>query len=488
MANVIWGSTTKPVSSQRLAEIIQANPEIDGTLYIGYPVLGTPDGAFPFDGILLSPRHGIVIFDIVEGRDLGDYEDRQDNFYSKLQSKLVQYPALVQRRILLANIAVLTFAPVARARAAPVPEYPVYSDDGVIAYISGIDWPHREVFPQLAAAIQALSNIKKGRRRRNIENPESRAAKLQRLNDSIANLDADQGAAVIETVDGVQRIRGLAGSGKTIVLALKVAYLHAKHPEWRIAVTFNTRSLKGQFERLINTFVIEQTNEEPDWEKISIVHSWGSPNAPAGMYYIYTRRAGITYYDFGSAKDKFGGGSEFIGACGEALQATAAPEPLYDVILIDEAQDLPPAFLQLCYRFLKPPKRLVYAYDELQSLTNASVPAPEELFGNDAQGRPVVRFAPDRPGRPRQDIILERCYRNSRPILATAHALGFGIYRTKGLIQIFDQHQLWLDVGYRVVAGKLADNQAVSLARTSETSPEFLESHSPIEDLIVFQR
>ena len=30
-----------------------------------------------------------------------------------------------------------------------------------------------------------------------------------------------QSKAVIETVDGVQRIRGLAGSGKTIVLALK---------------------------------------------------------------------------------------------------------------------------------------------------------------------------------------------------------------------------------------------------------------------------
>ena len=43
-----------------------------------------------------------------------------------------------------------------------------------------------------------------------------------------------------------------AGSGKTIVLALKVAYLHAHHPDWTIAVTFNTRSLKGQFERLIN--------------------------------------------------------------------------------------------------------------------------------------------------------------------------------------------------------------------------------------------
>ena len=206
------------------------------------------------------------------------------------------------------------------------------------------------------------------------------------------------------------------------------------------------------------------------------------------MYYIYTKSTGITYYDFGAAKQKFGGGQEFSGACAEALQVVPEPQPPYDVILVDEAQDLPPAFLQLCYRFLKPPKRLVYAYDELQSLTNASLPAPEELFGADARGRPLVTFAPDRPGRPRQDIILERCYRNSRPILATAHALGFGIYRTGGLIQIFDQAQLWLDVGYRVVAGQLADNHTVSLARTPETSPEFLESHSPIDDLIVFRR
>ena len=42
-----------------------------------------------------------------------------------------------------------------------------------------------------------------------------------------------QGRAVIETVEGVQRIRGLAGSGKTIVLALKAAYLHA--PVSRVA-------------------------------------------------------------------------------------------------------------------------------------------------------------------------------------------------------------------------------------------------------------
>ena len=56
-------------------------------------------------------------------------------------------------------------------------------------------------------------------------------------------LDHLQSRIVIETVEDVQRIRGLAGSGKTIVLALKAAYLHASHPEWRIAVTFLTRSI-----------------------------------------------------------------------------------------------------------------------------------------------------------------------------------------------------------------------------------------------------
>jgi superfamily I DNA and RNA helicase len=61
------------------------------------------------------------------------------------------------------------------------------------------------------------------------------------------------------------------------VLALKAAYLHAQHPDWKIAVTFNTRSLKGQFRQRINTFSIEQTNEEPDWDNVQIIHAWGAP-------------------------------------------------------------------------------------------------------------------------------------------------------------------------------------------------------------------
>ena len=401
----------------------------------------------------------------------------------------MQYPALVRRRELVTKIQPITFAPAVTTDNLGSDDYPVFSNGDVVNYIADIAWDERASYPALAAAIQALSNIRKGRRRRDVHKTDSRGSKLQKLNDSIANLDVDQGAAVVETVEGVQRIRGLAGSGKTIVLALKVAYLHAQHPDWKIAVTFNTRSLKGQFERLINTFVIEQTNEEPDWQNIEIVHSWGSPSTPAGMYYKFTKAHGLTYFDFQSARSAFGSHNEFLGACDRAITEAKEIKPVYDAILVDEAQDLPASFLQLCYRFLKEPKRLVYAYDELQSLTNISLLPPEELFGKDAKGQPIVSFSIPKIGEPRQDIILERCYRNSRPILVTAHALGFGIYREPGgLIQIFDQSNLWSDVGYRVTGGELADGKRVILARTDDTSPRFLESHSTIDDLIVFKK
>jgi superfamily I DNA and RNA helicase len=492
MVDTIWGSTTKPVSSKRLAEHLEGAHGLTGTLYVGYPILGTPSGPFPFDAILLSQEHGAIVFDIVEGLDVGDYRDRQDDFYTKLQSKLIQYPALVHRRELKAKITIVTFAPAVRVGDSFDTQYPIFGrDDALVDFILKIDWPDRSLFPALAGAIQALSTIRKGgRRRREATTENSRGDKIRKLEDSIANLDMDQGAAVIETVEGVQRIRGLAGSGKTIVLALKVAYLHAQHPDWKIAVTFNTRSLKGQFERLINTFTIEQTNEEPDWSRIDILNAWGAPGSRnrAGLYYNFCVAHGIPYFDFGTARQKFGVDREFQGACQEALDLVNHPTGSYDAMLVDEAQDFPFQFLRLCLSFLQEPRRLVYAYDELQSLTGTSLPPPEEMFGPRPDGQPVVTFVAAAPGEPKQDIILERCYRNSRPILTTAHALGFGIYRKAGLVQFFDQRQLWVDVGYRVHEGHLEDGQFVSLARTAETSPRFLESHSPLDDLIVFHQ
>jgi superfamily I DNA and RNA helicase len=69
---------------------------------------------------------------------------------------------------------------------------------------------------------------------------------LKDIERNIANLDQWQKAAAIESPEGLQCIRGLAGSGKTIVLALKAAYRHSQKPEWRIAVAFHSRALYQQ--------------------------------------------------------------------------------------------------------------------------------------------------------------------------------------------------------------------------------------------------
>lgn len=36
----------------------------------------------------------------------------------------------------------------------------------------------------------------------------------------------------------MQRIRGIAGSGKTVILCQKAALMHLKYPQWRIALVF----------------------------------------------------------------------------------------------------------------------------------------------------------------------------------------------------------------------------------------------------------
>jgi superfamily I DNA and RNA helicase len=491
MLNVIWGSNKdKPESARALAEALTAFDDLDGYLYIGYPVMGSPLGPVKFDALAVTMRLGLIAFDLVEGVDVGDFVARQDEAASMLDVKLKPYPGLKAGRKLRFEINTITFAP-AKAQV-PARNHPYLianraSLESALDECQAIIDP--DLYQQLLGAVQVVTTIRAGKVKREPKKADSRGARLKRVEESIANLDQHQSRAVIETVDGVQRIRGLAGSGKTIILALKVAYLHSQNPEWRMAVTFNTRSLKEQFRRLINFFTIEQTGTEPDWEQIDIINAWGAPGdrEDDGIYHKFCRDHGLNFLDFGSAKAKYGGGERpFTGVCAEALQYSGELKPRYDIILVDEAQDFPPEFLRLCYRFLLPPKRLVYAYDELQSLTGIAVLPPQDLFGRDEKGQPLVEIDTSELATPRQDVILEKCYRNPRPVLTTAHAIGFGVYRDGGLVQIFDEDALWTDVGYVVEQGALELGKDVTLARTSISSPLFLEEHSSPADLVQF--
>ncbi|MDE2938292.1 MAG: ATP-binding domain-containing protein [Chloroflexota bacterium] len=496
--DVVRGTTLKPASSGELARLLSSAPDLSGQLFIGYPILGTSTGSYPIDALLVSENGGVVIFDLVEGTDAGDYQERQDDSFNKLESKLKVYPQLNDRRHLRVPIETISFAPGVPFLPQTGEGYRIANGQTIVDAVRQLQSNKLEhdLYRSTLSAIESISTIRQGRARRTIEQSNSLGARLKRLEDSIATLDHQQSTAVIETVEGVQRIRGLAGSGKTIVLALKAAYLHAQHPDWRIAVTFNTRSLKGFFRRLIHNFFLDMTGEEPDWDRLRVIQGWGAPGGPDrdGLYFEFCRTHNLQYFDFGTAARMFGR----VGTLGRisdiALSHMQDPRELYDAVLVDEAQDFTPPFLRLCLSLLKEPKRLVYAYDELQSLSGESLPSPEAMFGGVAAGGAQIWGDNLETEGPRRDIILQRCYRNSRPVLVTAHALGFGINRVPaeqsetGLIQMFDNPRLWMDVGYQVASGELEEGKEVVLRRTEDTSPSFLEEHSKIDELIQFHR
>lgn len=493
------GTNDKPVASQALIAAVRKVSGLRGQLFLGYPIIGAADGKHPIDAVLVSPDHGVVAFDLVEGKDLGDYTARQDDAATRLQQRLLGHRELVDRRTLQVPISPITFAPaLGAATLGTDKDYPTANAATLVKPLAAATWSNAsgELYERTLSAIQNISTIRRSRTPRVIVKKDSRGARLKRLEDQIATLDQLQSKAVIETVDGVQRIRGLAGSGKTIVLALKAAYLHAQHPDWRIAVTFNTRALKDQFQRFINSFSLEASGEEPNWANVRIVQSWGAPGGGPrdGLFYEFCAAYGATYRDFRTAAAEFGRTKAFEGACAAAIAMATTGRPLYDAILIDEAQDLSPAFLRMCYSMLDEHRRLVYAYDELQNLNGEGVPSPEIIFGADADGQPRVSFETAYDDGARRDIVLDKCYRNSRPTLVTAHGLGFGIYRpappgqSTGLVQMFDRPQLWNDIGYRVRKGQqLLPGEGVVLERTEASSPRFLEQHSPIDDLVQFE-
>lgn len=485
MVNITRGKIENSTLSNKLGEFFEAHNSIYGNLFLGYPILPTADDKIAIDALLISPQYGIVAImfynDIIEM----NFEEVQDEIYSLLLAKIAKEKSLVKRGNVLINLDVITYAPnMAKSFDRDSDGFTVCnSNDSLAEYFDNIKESNEHYYEYAMRCIQSIGTMKKVLSRDNAKTKNSRGWILKDLEKRVANLDKIQMSAALEISENVQRIRGLAGSGKTIVLALKAAYMHVANPSWKIAVTFNTRSLKQQFTELITKFVYEQSESTPNWDNINIIHAWGSTKEE-GIYYNFCKLHKVEYLDFRTAKNRSFNEDPFSYACRKAFLNTDDFSKMYDAILIDEAQDFSSDFLRMCYEILPSKKRLVYAYDELQSLTMNSMDTPENIFGCKSNGTPKVILKNEK-NQPREDIILNVCYRNSRPILSSAHALGFRLYGE--IAQMFDDANLWNEIGYEVESGKLEDDEKVVLKRTSESSPLFLEEHSSTEDLIFFK-
>lgn len=474
----VYGETRNRGAALELARRLES-VSTNGTVYLGYPVLASADARVEVDALLVSEEHGLVAFQLAgaipsTADEWAESVASQDQLFGVLDSSLRRHDSLRRgRRGLLAEPATITVFP-GDAGAAPADADGTFcSMDEVVEVVSALPAVGPEVFRALEAALQRVSTIKPSKRRTEVRSAGSRGAKLKQIEKGIANLDQWQKRAAIENPEGPQRIRGLAGSGKTVVLALKAAYLHAIHPEWNIAVTYYTRALFQQFEDLITRFSFEHSNDRPDFDHLRVMHSWGSARR-GGVYYEIARALGVPPRDWAFARAKYGMDEAFTGVCAEllAIARQTNVEPIYDAVLVDEAQDLPAEFFQLLYMFTKEPKRIVWGYDELQRLSEVAMPSTTELFGTTEGGASLVTLA-NREGEPQQDILLPVCYRNTPWALATAHAVGFGVYRQGGLVQHFDDPAVWEEIGYRTVHGRLEAGHEVTLERSPTSFPAY---------------
>lgn len=485
----IGSASKKGILATDLERGVSNLPETEGVYYRNFPIISTFDGAIQLDALCCSADYGVLIFHIYEEQDYNvGFFETVENAHLRVISLLSEVKSLTKKRNLIVPVNSFVYAPRLIDNEHDFEEddmFVIRNTSEISQILEECDWDSADNMKAVLSRMQSLTGLKsKTQKREYLKRPDSKGATLRKLESDLATLDINQTRAVLENVDSVQRIRGLAGSGKTIVLARKIAHLHAQQSDWKIAVTFNTRSLKEQFTRLISLFYKDarQTNEEPNWKNVNILHAWGSPNSD-GVYYKACLDSNVKYYDFSMAKSICASDeTEFQAVCRNWLEhKPSIVNKMYDLILIDEAQDFTPEFLKLCSELLGNTKRLVYAYDELQNLSDSSMPSPDEIWGVDSNGQPVVSF-----DNKACDIILDVCYRNPGPILSAAHALGFGIYRDE-MIQMFDFSELWSEIGYEVISGTLEEGKYVELARSERSSPTLLTSHNTIDDLIQFK-
>ena len=490
MLEVTHGHTKNPLAANQLRNMLLSSG-ISGSLYIGYPVLATADESITVDALLVTLEHGLVAFSFSELRHLADtdisswklLQDRQDKLFVALENTLRRHDTLREGRRL--GIEVRTIMLIPNAAEVPKGLDGDYADfDNIVADLRKFPPMTERYLKPLQAALQRVSTIKPPKRRASVSSSQSKGAILRKIEAKMANLDRWQRRAAIESPDGPQRIRGLAGSGKTIVLALKAAYLHAQNPDWTIAVTFWSRALYQQFEDLVRRFSFEHLNDEPNWQNLRILHAWGASDRE-GLYQQIAVHCGLTPLNYLYGKSRYGMDGAFEGVCAELLSATRtlSPDPIYDAVLIDEAQDLPVSFFKMVRKMTRQPKRITLAYDELQNLSESALPAVEQLFGEDSQGEPTISLV-NSPNAPHQDIILPICYRNTPWALTLAHGLGLGTAREGGLVQSFDDLSLWHDIGYRIVDGEFQKGSTVTLERSPDSHPNYFSALLTPEDAI----
>ncbi len=230
--------------------------------------------------------------------------------------------------------------------------------------------------------------------------------------DVIRVMDREQERLAEHLHWGYRVIRGVAGSGKTLVLAHRALHLHQRWPDWRILVLCYNVVLSSALQRVVGSDErLEVTNIDRLARRLADRTGLGGSTGPSGRAASADNRAS-------------GGESVFDRRVRKAKNvALRLPDSeRFDAVLVDEAQDFDHPRLDLAYSLLKSDRlrqhqgrpdrdNFMMAYDVAQNVYRGSG-ARWSPPGVDAQGR-------SRTARGRSTVFRTN-YRNTRETLEFA--------------------------------------------------------------------
>lgn len=442
----------------------------DAQVYFNFPLYrDDTEGILRTKLLLGTKSHGFIIFGISAATDydadkeLKLLDDELTLLHGQILSKLIKYPSLKQdRNSLLFPVETAIYSPnIQKEPHSRLESFLIRNQLDVKNLFEKLRQTASlsdSVFSETLSIIEGGKGLLRTKERSvSDEDKNTKAFYVAKIERAIRRFDRDQKAGYMTPLDGPQRIRGLAGSGKTVILAMKVAMTHLTDPDAKILYTFHTKSLYQQVKRLITRFYRQFDDVDPDWEKISILHAWGGSYQP-GVYSDACKDNGVRAISFDEAKFK-NSSDPFGAACEELL--TSPLKEKYDYIFVDEAQDFSKYFLQLCLHIARE-KRLIFGMDVFQNIFQVVPPEAKELFDEDVE---LV-----------EDIVLHKCYRTPREVLVCAHAIGLGVYGK--LVQMVENADHWTDLGYVFKQGEFIEGSTIIVERPEENSPTSIDGWS----------
>lgn len=327
------------------------------------------------------------------------------------------------------------------------------------------------------------------------DNPRTKAEYYEQINKGINGLDKKQQQIGLRTPPGPQQIRGIAGSGKTVLVAMKAAMMISEPESWcdkdpqdvSIALTFSTQSLYQTLRELVERFYqrFNGSSLEDATANLDIIHGWGGRQTGDGIYYrLSSQMPGVQFKNFSTAQEEYpDANDEQEPVANELLESGDIPQ-VWDAILVDEAQDFGKRFLNMCREATTDYNRLIWAYDEAQDLTSLTAPSPTNIFGTDEDGDPLLDLSGQYRGGPQKTFIMRKSYRTPRCLLMLAHAIAMGLKRPDGPVQAITRQDGWENIGYNVDGDFRKTGSFAQLRRPSDNSPHPIQGELGPSDLI----